>query len=74
MNQQGTYIPFCLLLIAKGYPFFERSFLLNESSKETGGLPAIYIVKFLILVLGISLFIQVINGILKILLKKNGNN
>ncbi len=67
-------IPFCLLLIAKGYPFFERSFLLNESSKETGGLPAIYIVKFLILVLGISLFIQVINGILKILLKKNGNN
>ncbi len=67
-------VPFCLLLITKGYPFFERSFLLNESSKETGGLPAIYIVKFLILVLGISLFIQVINGILKILLKKNGNN
>lgn len=67
-------LPFCALLINYSYDYFYRSYLLSESSKETGGLPAIYILKFLIFFMGITLMIQVLNNIYKIIKGENGNN
>tara|TARA_B110001452_G_scaffold232331_1_gene209583 strand:- start:854 stop:1363 length:510 start_codon:yes stop_codon:yes gene_type:complete len=67
-------LPFCVLIISYSYDYFYRSYLLSESSKETGGLPAIYILKFLIFFMGISLIMQVLNNIYKIVKDKNGNN
>ena len=63
-------IPLCFLLITKSYEYFLRSYLLSESSKETGGLPAIYILKFLIFFMGLTLLLQVLNQIIKIISSK----
>ena len=60
-------LPFCFLMIDKGFDYFFRSFLLDESSKETGGLENIYILKFLIFFMGITLLIQIINLLFKII-------
>ena len=62
INLVGSVIfglPFCLLLIIKGYEYFFRSFLISEDSKETGGLPNIYILKFFIFLMGFLLFIEI---------------
>lgn len=67
-------LPLCILLVDTSYDYFYRSYLLSESSKETGGLPAIYILKFLIFFMGITLIIQVINNIYKIVKGENGNS
>jgi TRAP-type mannitol/chloroaromatic compound transport system permease small subunit len=32
-------MPFCLIMIIDGWPFFTRSFLINEGSLNAGGLP-----------------------------------
>ncbi|MAI84162.1 MAG: hypothetical protein CMM91_04420 [Rickettsiales bacterium] len=63
-------LPLSLILILKGFPYFYRSFLQNEGSRESGGLPGIYILKFLIFLLGIFLFIQIINFLINVLQKK----
>ena len=41
-------IPLTYLLLVNGFDYFARSYNLNESSKESGGLPFIYILKFFI--------------------------
>lgn len=67
INLVGSVIfglPFCLLLIIKGYEYFFRSFLISEDSKETGGLPNIYILKFFIFFMGILLSIELISRII----------
>ena len=56
-------LPFCFFIITKGYDYFLRSFLISEDSKETGGLPNIYILKFFIFFMGILLSIELINRI-----------
>mgnify|MGYP001356503170 CR=1 FL=1 len=66
-------LPFCYLLVNKGFEYFYRSFLLNESSKETGGLPYIYILKFFIFFMGMTLFIQILNLLFKLLKGKKWN-
>ena len=40
-----------------------RSYNLNESSKESGGLPYIYILKFFIFFLGVLLFLEILRQI-----------
>ena len=52
-------LPFSFLVITNGFEFFYRSFNLNEGSKETGGLPNIYILKFFIFLMGFLLFIEI---------------
>ena len=52
-------LPFSFLIITNGFEFFYRSFNLNEGSKETGGLPNIYILKFFIFLMGFLLFIEI---------------
>ena len=63
-------LPLSFLLILKGYPYFLRSFLLNESSKESGGLPAIYVLKFIIFFMGVTLLVYLLANFLKFLTKK----
>ena len=63
-------LPICYLLIFKGYEYFFRSFVLNENSKESGGLPNIFILKLFILVFGILLFFEIFNQIIKYIKKK----
>ena len=57
-------IPLTYLLLVNGFDYFARSYNLNESSKESGGLPFIYILKFFIFFLGILLFSEIIRQIL----------
>ncbi len=56
-------LPLCYLIIFKGYEYFHRSLIIGENSKETGGLPNIFILKFLIFLMGILLFLELTNKI-----------
>ncbi len=58
-------LPLCYFLIFDGYEYFIRSFLISENSKETGGLPNLFILKFFIFLMGNLLFIEIINKIFK---------
>ena len=49
-------LPLSFILVFYGFDYFYRSYQLGESSKESGGLPYIFILKFFIFVLGILLF------------------
>lgn len=62
-------LPFSYILTIKSYPYFYRSFVQNESSKEAGGLPGIYFLKFLIFIMGILLSLQTLNLIFKAIKK-----
>ncbi len=57
-------IPLTYLLLVNGLDYFTRSYNLNEGSKESGGLPNIYILKFFIFFLGILLFLEICRQIL----------
>ena len=63
-------IPLSLIIILNGYDYFTRSLSLNEGSKETGGLPNIFILKFFILLMGILLFLEILRQILNFLRNK----
>ena len=63
-------IPLTYLLLSNGSDYFIRSYNLNESSKESGGLPYIFILKFFIFFLGLLIFLEIIRQILNFL-KKN---
>ena len=62
-------LPVSYILIFNGFDYFYRSFLLNESSKETGGLPYIFLLKFFIFLIGVLLFIELLRQILNFLRK-----
>ena len=69
INLFGLFVfglPFCLILINFGFDYFLRSYILDESSKEIGGLPNLFILKFFILFMGITLLLQILNLIFKI--------
>ena len=63
-------IPLTYLLLINGWDYFLRSFNLNESSKESGGLPNVFILKFFIFFLGFLLFLEVLRQILNFFKKK----
>lgn len=56
-------LPFCYIVIIHGYEYFLRSFFINEGSKESGGLPNLFILKFFILLMGILVFLEIVNKI-----------
>ena len=62
-------LPVSYILIFNGFDYFYRSFLLNESSKEAGGLPYIFLLKFFIFLIGILLFFELLRQILNFLKK-----
>mgnify|MGYP000536545503 FL=1 len=59
-------LPFCYIILNNGLSYFLRSYLLNETSKEIGGLSNLFILKFFIFFMGITVFFQVLNLIFKI--------
>ena len=63
--------PLTYLLLVNGFDYFQRSFNLNESSKESGGLPNIYILKFFIFFLGFLLFLEISRQILNLFNKND---
>ena len=63
-------LPLSFILVFYGFDYFYRSYQLGESSKESGGLPYIFILKFFIFVLGILLFFELLRQILNFI-KKN---
>ena len=58
-------IPTCLLIFITSYNYVLSSILLLESSKESGGLPILYVLKIYILLLSLTLFLQAISELFK---------
>ena len=67
-------LPFLYIIWKYSYPFVYRSFLMNEVSREAGGMPALYILKSAILWFCLVLFLQVISNICKSLLTLSNNS
>ncbi|MHB2167913.1 TRAP transporter small permease subunit [Alsobacter sp. R-9] len=57
-------MPFCVIMIITSYPFFMRSFSINEQSLNAGGLPQ-WPAKFLILLGFVLLLIQGVSELIK---------
>lgn len=53
-------IPFCVFLIVIGWDYVAASWRLMEGSREAGGLPAVYLLKSLIILLPALLLLQCI--------------
>jgi len=61
VNLVGTLIfllPFCIFLILIGWDYVLASWAIKEGSREAGGLPLVYLLKSLILLLPALLLIQ----------------
>ena len=61
-------LPFLYIIWKYSFSFVYRSFLMNEVSREAGGMPALFVLKSAILWFCIVLFLQVISNICKSLL------
>lgn len=57
-------IPLCLIMIVTAYPFFVRSFVINEQSMNAGGLPQ-WPAKALVLIGFVLLLLQGISELIK---------
>jgi TRAP-type mannitol/chloroaromatic compound transport system permease small subunit len=65
VNLLGTLlflIPFCLFVLIISWPYVVNSWQLLESSREAGGLPLVFVLKSLILVLPALLLGQAVIG------------
>ena len=65
VNLLGTLlflIPFCLFVLIISWPYVANSWQLLESSREAGGLPLVFVLKSLILVLPALLLGQAVIG------------
>lgn len=56
--------PLCIFILYSSWGFVDISWRLNESSAEAGGLPAVYLLKSLILVMPVLLMIEGLHQIL----------
>jgi TRAP-type mannitol/chloroaromatic compound transport system permease small subunit len=66
VNLLGTLLfllPLCLFLLAVGWEYVIASWRLLEGSREAGGLPAVYLLKSLILLMPAMLLVQAVCGI-----------
>jgi TRAP-type mannitol/chloroaromatic compound transport system permease small subunit len=51
-------IPFCIFLIVMAWPYVANSWKLLETSREAGGLPLVFVLKSLMIVLPVLLLFQ----------------
>jgi TRAP-type mannitol/chloroaromatic compound transport system permease small subunit len=58
-------IPVCVLIIWLGWAYVAESWRVQEASRETGGLPAVYLLKSLILIMPILLLAQGLSNALR---------
>ena len=62
-------LPFLYVIWIFSFPFVQKSWEMNEISREAGGLSMLYILKFAILLFAFLLFIQAISKIILSMLK-----
>lgn len=58
-------MPWCYIVISSSWKYAYSSFLIKESSAQTGGLPALYLLKFSIVLGFVLLLMQALASILK---------
>lgn len=58
-------IPWCLLIIYSAWKYAMESFRIREMSPDPGGLPALYLIKFAIVIGVVLLFLQGIAEVLR---------
>ncbi len=58
-------IPWCIVILIVSFKYALRSFKIAESSPQAGGLPALYLLKFIIFFAFVFLFLQGIASVLK---------
>lgn len=58
-------IPWCYVVIVSSWYYALSSFLIGETSAQTGGLPALYVLKFCITIGFVFLLLQGVSHILK---------
>lgn len=61
-------LPWTCIIIWVGYNYSYFSFMMNESSAQPGGLPALFVLKFMIVLGFVFLLCQAISSILKSIL------
>jgi TRAP-type mannitol/chloroaromatic compound transport system permease small subunit len=70
VNLAGTVLflmPLCVFLLVIGWEYVFSSWSLMEKSREAGGLPLVYLLKSLILLLPALLLMQAVPGLLRAL-------
>lgn len=58
-------LPWCVVVLQVAWRYAEASYLMNESSAQQGGLPALYLLKFIILLGFVLLTLQAISSIIR---------
>jgi TRAP-type mannitol/chloroaromatic compound transport system permease small subunit len=58
-------IPVCVLMIWLGWTYVAESWRVQEASREAGGIPAVYLLKTLILIMPILLLAQGLSNALR---------
>lgn len=67
-------LPFIYIIWKFSFPFVSRSWSMGEVSREVGGLPALYILKSVILIFCVILFLQAISNIIKSIINLTSMN
>ena len=67
-------IPIMVFIIWISYPYVTSAWSIKESSPEAGGLPGVYLLKSLILVMAVLLIVQAVALIIRAILEIGGNN
>ncbi len=65
------FLPWTWILMQVGWQFFYESWLIREGSAQAGGLPALYVIKFAMLLGFVLLFLQGVAHTLLLLLNWN---
>ncbi len=58
-------LPFCILLLYVSYDYIAIAWSVREGSRETSGIPAVYLLKTVIMVFAIQLALQAVSQIIK---------
>ena len=58
-------MPFCLLILTQSFGYVVSSWSIVEGSRETGGIPATFLLKSLILLFATNLFLQAVSQSIK---------
>lgn len=68
VNLAGTFLfllPVCVFLILVGWEYVFSSWKLMEGSREAGGLPLVYLLKSMIMLLPVLLLMQAVPGVFR---------
>ena len=58
-------LPFCVLLFLVSMDYVRLSWSVLEGSRETSGIPAVFLLKSVILVFAVQLALQAVSGMIK---------